>query len=136
MTAFYWAFVVTRQENKATAVSPEFSGPAHEIRRPQVPSFLVVIHRHRRSAFAAAPICGHDRGRSAGGGYAVSVKAGPVEEHKESGIILDLSRCRQRLNNRAAILQSKITWWGTGVHPRLKRVLEPVVRFSKSPTSA
>jgi hypothetical protein len=31
------------------------------------------------------------------------------EEHKESGIILDLTRCGQRLNNRAAILQSKIT---------------------------
>jgi len=36
-------------------------------------------------------------------------KAEPVEEHKESGIILDLTRCGQRLNNRAAILQSKIT---------------------------
>jgi hypothetical protein len=36
-------------------------------------------------------------------------KAEPVEEHKESGIILDLTRCRQRPNNRAAILQSKIT---------------------------
>src|SRR6516162_5319809 len=48
-------------------------------------------------------------------------KAEPVEEHKESGIILDLTRCGQRLNNRAAILQSKITWWGTGVHPPLKR---------------
>jgi len=52
VTAFYWAFVVTRQENKATAVSPEFSGPAHEIRRPQVPSFLVVIHR---ASLLAAP---------------------------------------------------------------------------------
>jgi hypothetical protein len=31
------------------------------------------------------------------------------EEHKESGIILDLTRCGQRPNNRAAILQSKIT---------------------------
>jgi hypothetical protein len=31
------------------------------------------------------------------------------EEHKESGIILDLTRCGQHLNNRAAILQSKIT---------------------------
>jgi len=39
--------------------------------------------------------------------YAVSVKAESVEEHKESGIILDLTRCGQRLNNRAAILQSK-----------------------------
>src|SRR5215471_8301021 len=37
------------------------------------------------------------------GGYAVSVKAEPVEEHNESGIILDLTRCGQRLNNRAAI---------------------------------
>ena len=27
--------------------------------------------------------------------------------HKEFGIILDLTRCGQRLNNRAAILQSK-----------------------------
>jgi hypothetical protein len=52
------------------------------------------------------------RSRSAVGGYAVSVKAEPVEEHKESGIILDLTRCGQRLNNRAAILQSKITRWG------------------------
>src|SRR6516225_7601444 len=33
-------------------------------------------------------------------------KAAPVEEHKESGIILDLTRCGQRLNNRAAILRS------------------------------
>jgi hypothetical protein len=49
------------------------------------------------------------RSRSAVGGYAGSVKAEPVEEHKDSGIILDLTRCRQRLNNRAAILQSKIT---------------------------
>ena len=49
------------------------------------------------------------RSRSAVGGYAVSVKAEPIEEHKESGIILDLTRCGQRLNNRAAILQSKIT---------------------------
>jgi hypothetical protein len=48
------------------------------------------------------------RSRSAVGGYAVSVKAEPVEEHKESGIILDLTRCGQRLNNRAAILRSKI----------------------------
>jgi hypothetical protein len=59
-------------------------------------------------AFAAAPICG-PRSRSAVGGYAVSVKAEPVEENKESGIILDLTRCGQRQNNRAAILQSKIT---------------------------
>jgi hypothetical protein len=36
-------------------------------------------------------------------------KAEPVEEHKEFGIILDLTRCGQRLNNRAAILQYKIT---------------------------
>jgi hypothetical protein len=49
------------------------------------------------------------RSRSAVGGYAVSVKAEPVEENKESGIILDLTRCGQRLNNRATILQSKIT---------------------------
>jgi hypothetical protein len=49
------------------------------------------------------------RSRSAVGGYGVSVKAEPVEEHKESGIILDLTRRGQRLNNRAAILQSKIT---------------------------
>jgi hypothetical protein len=49
------------------------------------------------------------RSRSAVGGYAVSVKAEPIEEHNESGIILDLTRCGQRLNNRAAILQSKIT---------------------------
>ena len=49
------------------------------------------------------------RSRFAVGGYAVSVKAEPVEENKESGIILDLTRRRQRLNNRAAILQSKIT---------------------------
>jgi hypothetical protein len=41
--------------------------------------------------------------------YAVSVKAEPLGEHKEAGIILDLTRCGQRLNNRAAILQSKIT---------------------------
>ena len=34
------------------------------------------------------------------GGYAVSVKQKPVEEHKESGIILDLTRCGQRLNTR------------------------------------
>jgi len=49
------------------------------------------------------------RSRSAVGGYAVSVKAEPVEEHKESGIILDLTGRGHRLNNRAAILQSKIT---------------------------
>jgi hypothetical protein len=49
--------------------------------------------------------------------YAVSVKAEPIEEHKESGIILDLTRCGQRLNNRAAILQSKNNVMGTGVHP-------------------
>src|SRR6516162_5558455 len=44
-------------------------------------------------------------------------KAEPVEEHKESGIILDLTRCGQRLNNRAAILQSKKSVMGTGVTP-------------------
>ena len=49
------------------------------------------------------------RSRSAVGGYAVSAKAERVEKNKESGIILDLTRRRQRLNNRAAILQSKIT---------------------------
>jgi hypothetical protein len=49
------------------------------------------------------------RSRSPVGGYSVSVKGEPVEENKESGIILDLTRCGQRLNNRAAILQSKIT---------------------------
>ena len=32
-----------------------------------------------------------------------------AEEHKESAIILDLTGCAHRLNNRAAILQSKIT---------------------------
>jgi hypothetical protein len=36
-------------------------------------------------------------------------KAEPIEENKKSGIILDLTRCGQRLNNRAAILQSKVT---------------------------
>jgi hypothetical protein len=36
-------------------------------------------------------------------------KAEPIDEHKESGIFLDLTSCGQRLNNRAAILQSKIT---------------------------
>jgi hypothetical protein len=36
---------------------------------------------------------GRSRSRSAVGGYAVSVKAEPIEEHKESGIILDLTRC-------------------------------------------
>src|SRR6516162_3810809 len=36
-------------------------------------------------------------------------KAEPIEEHQESRIILDLTRCGRRLNNRAAILQSKIT---------------------------
>src|SRR6516165_5636547 len=46
------------------------------------------------------------RSRSAVGGYAVSVKAEPVEENKESGIILDLTGRGHRLNNRAAILQS------------------------------
>ena len=60
------------------------------------------------TAFAAAPICGHDRGPQLVV-MGVSVKAEPVEEHKESGIILDLTRCGQRLNNRATILQSKIT---------------------------
>jgi hypothetical protein len=49
------------------------------------------------------------RSQSAVGGYAVSVKAEPIEGHKESDIILDLTRRGQRLNNRAAILQSKIT---------------------------
>jgi hypothetical protein len=41
--------------------------------------------------------------------HAVSVKAEPVEEHKEkeSGIILDLTRCGQRLNNRVAICSLK-----------------------------
>jgi ABC-type transport system substrate-binding protein len=34
-------------------------------------------------------------------------KAEPVEEHKESGVILDLTGRGRRLNNRAAILQSK-----------------------------
>ena len=48
------------------------------------------------------------RSRSAVGSSAVSVKAEPIEEHKESGIILDLTRRGQRLYNRAAILQSKI----------------------------
>jgi hypothetical protein len=37
------------------------------------------------------------RSQSAVGGYAVSVKAEPIEEHKESGIILDLTRCGQRI---------------------------------------
>jgi hypothetical protein len=49
--------------------------------------------------------------------YAVSVKAEPVEENKKSGIILDLTRCGQRLNNRAAILQSKITSWDGSSSP-------------------
>jgi hypothetical protein len=40
-------------------------------------------------AFAAAPICAH----AAVGSYAVSVKGEPIEEHKESGVILDLTRC-------------------------------------------
>jgi hypothetical protein len=44
-------------------------------------------------------------------------KAEPVQEHKESGIILDLTRCGQRLNNRAAILRSKKSVMGTGVTP-------------------
>jgi hypothetical protein len=39
----------------------------------------------------------------------ISVKAESVEENKESGIILDLTGRRHRLNNHAAILQSKIT---------------------------
>ena len=43
------------------------------------------------------------------GGYAVSVKAEPIEEKKDSGIILALTGRGKRLNNRAAILQSKIT---------------------------
>ena len=34
------------------------------------------------------------RSRSAVGSYAVSVKLEPVEEHKESGIILDLNSLR------------------------------------------
>jgi len=60
------------------------------------------------TTFAAAPIC-RSRSRSAVGGYAVSVKAEPVGKHKESGVILDLTGRGHRLNNRAAILQSKIT---------------------------
>ena len=39
----------------------------------------------------------------------IALKAEPIEEHEEPGITLDLTRCGQRLNNRAAILQSKIT---------------------------
>jgi len=54
----------------------------------------------RKLTLAAAPIA---RSRSAVGGYAVSIKAEPIEQHKESGIILDLTGCGQRLNNRAAI---------------------------------
>ena len=46
--------------------------------------------------------------RSAVGGYAVSLKTEPIEEHKESGIILSLTGRGKRLNNRAAILRSRI----------------------------
>ena len=42
------------------------------------------------------------------GGYAVSVKAEPIEEKKDSGIILALTGRGKRLNNRAAILRSRI----------------------------
>jgi hypothetical protein len=62
----------------------------------------------RKYAFAAAPNL-RSRSRSAVGGYAVSVRAEPVEEHKDSRIILDITGCGHRLNNRAAILKSKIT---------------------------
>jgi hypothetical protein len=37
----------------------------------------------------------------------VSVKAEPGEVHKESGIIRDLTRCGQRLNNRTAFCSLK-----------------------------
>ena len=39
--------------------------------------------------------------------YAVSIMAEPIEEHKESGVILDLTGRGHRLNNRAAILQPR-----------------------------
>jgi hypothetical protein len=52
------------------------------------------------AAFAAAPICSHHRGPQL---VVVSVKAEPIEETEESGIIF---ACReQRLNNRAATLR-------------------------------
>jgi hypothetical protein len=60
-----------------------------------------------RRASAAAPICARDRGPQLV--VMRSPKAEPVEEHKESGITLDLTGRGHRLNNRAAILQSKIT---------------------------
>jgi hypothetical protein len=55
--------------------------------------------------------------RSAVGGYAVSVKAEPIEETKESGIIFASTGREQRLNNRAATLRSKITRWGREASP-------------------
>src|SRR5215470_1874104 len=76
--------------------------------------------------------------RSAIGGYPVSVKAEPIEETKESGIILAPTGRGQRLNNCAAILRSEKRW-GDGNHPRRRehrgRLLEPMVRVSKPPAS-
>jgi len=54
--------------------------------------------------------------RSAIGGYPVSVKAEPIEETKESGIILAPTGRGQRLNNCAAILRSEKRG-GTGTIP-------------------
>src|SRR6516225_11400049 len=54
--------------------------------------------------------------RSAIGGYPVSVKAEPIEETKESGIILVSPGRGQRLNNCAAILRSEKRG-GTGTIP-------------------
>src|SRR5215469_4218912 len=67
----------------------------------------------KRAGPTLAPRCPRSRAnlrsrsRSAVGGYAVSVKGEPIEEHKESGVIPDLTGRGQRLNKR--ILQSKTT---------------------------
>jgi len=59
--------------------------------------------------------------RSAIGGYPVSVKAEPIEETKESGIILAPTGRGQRLNNCAAILRSEKRE-GTGTIPAIRNL--------------
>jgi hypothetical protein len=53
------------------------------------------LENGRRPIVKISAVLPTGRGRwSAFGGYAVSVKAEPIEEHKESGIILDLTSLR------------------------------------------
>ena len=95
-----------RVSSSASAYARIVRSCARQIRRPvsggaQDRQGTAAIYRSRANF--------RSQSRSAVGGYGVSVKPEPIEEHKEYGIILDLTGCGQRLNNRAAILESKIT---------------------------